>query len=53
MRVETYQDEFTGMWGYIIYDGRRAVGTSSAVYESAAEARREGYEAIAESDTFF
>lgn len=53
MSVDTYQDEVTELYGYIIYDSKRAVGTSSAVYETASEARREGYEAIAESDTFF
>lgn len=53
MNVETYQDEATGLWGYIIYSGKRAVGTSAAIYDNAAEARREGYATLAESDTFF
>lgn len=53
MTVDTYQDEFTALWGYIIYNGDQAVGSSSAIYETAAEARREGYATIAESDTFF
>ncbi len=53
MSVETHQDEASGLWGYIIYSDGKPVGSSSAIYESAAEARREGYSAIAESDTFF
>ena len=53
MSVETLQDDATGLWGYIVYDGNRAVGTSVAVYESSKEARAEALEAIAESDTFF
>ena len=53
MSVDTYQDEATGLWGYLIYSSGKNLGGSSAIYESAAEARREGYAAIAESDTFF
>ncbi|WP_020395379.1 hypothetical protein [Thiolinea disciformis] len=53
MSVDTYQDEDSGLWGYIIYNGSDAVGTSKAIYDSSTQAIKEGYGAIAESDTFF
>lgn len=53
MSVETFQDESSGLWGYTIYNDGKPVGGSNAIYDSAAEARREGYAEIAESDMFF
>ena len=38
--VDTYQDEDSGLWGYIIYDDGKPVITSNAIYSSSAEANR-------------
>ena len=39
--IETYQDEDSGLWGYIIYANGEPVITSNAIYSSSTEANRE------------
>ena len=53
MHIETYQDEDTLLWGYIVYDrSKKPVTTSPALYDTSQQARRAACDALEDADIF-
>lgn len=48
--IDSYYDDDTGFFGYIIYDNGKPVSTSPALYESHREAIREASTKLQEAD---
>lgn len=48
--IDSYYDDDTGLFGYIIYDDGKPVSTSAPIYDSHREAIREASAKLQEAD---
>ena len=53
MTVETYQDESSNLWGYIISDQQQVISTAAAaLYDNERQAKQAAYEKLEDADYF-